>query len=78
VKTRKPQGFRPDLGADLSRKFVAFAATYKVKTAPDLLKEILTGFMEKELDGDPERARRYNHNLRVGRGRRRQKKPTKG
>jgi hypothetical protein len=71
VQTRKRQGFRPDLGADLGRKFAAFAATYTVKTAPELLRQILTDFMEKELDADADRKRRYLHRLRVGKRQRR-------
>lgn len=58
--------YRPDLGADFGRKWRAFAATYRVKEAPDLMREILTDFMEKELDSNPDRRRRYSHHLRVG------------
>jgi hypothetical protein len=65
VQTRRKQGYRPDLGADFGRKWLAFAATYRVKEAPDLMREILTDFMEKELEQNIERRRRYAHNLRV-------------
>ena len=64
MQTRKPQGYRPDLGADFGRKWVAFASTYRVKAAPDLMREVLTSFMEKELEENIERRRRYYHNLR--------------
>jgi hypothetical protein len=69
VAKSRPQGFRPDLGADLGRKFAAFAATYSVKTAPDLLKQIVTDFMERELDANPDRRERYNRILRLRRRR---------
>jgi hypothetical protein len=65
VRSRKKQGYRPDLGADFGRKWLAFAATYRVKEAPDLMREILTDFMERELDQNLDRRRRYSHYLRV-------------
>jgi hypothetical protein len=70
VQTRKKQGYRPDLGADFGRLWLAFAATYRVKEATDLIREILTDFMEKELEENIERRRRFSHNLRAGRRRR--------
>ncbi len=70
MQTRKKQGYRPDLGAEFGRKWLAFAATYRVKEAPDLIREILTDFMEKELEASVERRRRYFHYLRMSARRR--------
>jgi hypothetical protein len=65
VAKSKPQGFRPDLGADLGRRFAAFAATYRATTAPELLRQIVLDFMEKELESNPDRLERYTRRLRL-------------
>jgi hypothetical protein len=67
VESRKRKGFRLDLGDPLDGEFAAFAATYRVKGRTELIRQILTDFMEKELDRNRERRRRYYHNLRTGR-----------
>jgi len=59
VRRRRRSGFTLDLGPELEATLNAFKATYNFKGKTEIVRQALIEHMERELDADPERRRRF-------------------